>query len=152
MPANAQARERRARAWGVPPPFIQQTHIFLYRLTGGVIGGKMGRRPLLLLTTTGRKSGKARVTPLQYLPDGNRYLLAASNGGAERHPQWYLNLLANPQASVQIGRRIMPVIARTASAGERGELWARFTQFSNFAFYERNTKREIPVVILTPTI
>ena len=139
------------RASGSTPAFIKNTHVYLYRLTGGVIGGKMGGRSLLLLTTTGRKSGKARVTPLLYIPDSNRYVLAASNYGGDTHPQWYRNLLAHPQASVQIGKQIIAVTAQTASAEERPRLWALFTRFSNFAAYERKTKREIPVVILTPT-
>jgi deazaflavin-dependent oxidoreductase (nitroreductase family) len=128
----------------------KNTHIYLYRLTGGIIGGKMGSRPLLLLTTTGRKSGKERVTPLLYLTEGTDYLLSASNSGSEQHPQWYRNLLAHPQATVQIGRKVIPVTARTASAEDRPRLWARFTQYGNFAGYERKTTREIPVVILTP--
>ncbi len=148
MSANPQPSQHRAPS---APSFIKNTHVYLYRLTGGVIGGKMGSRPLLLLTTTGRKSGKERVTPLLYLPEGNEYLLAASNYGSEQHPQWYLNLLAQPQATVQIGRKIIPVTARTASAEERPRLWARFTRYQNFASYERKIKREIPVVILTPT-
>lgn len=149
MSANAQTPQRRAS--GGVPRLILNTHIFLYRLTGGGIGGKMGSRPLLLLTTTGRKSGKERVTPLLYLPEGDEYLLAASNGGSDSHPQWYLNLLAHPQASVQIGRKIIPITARPATPEERPRLWARFTAYGNFAGYERKTKREIPVVILTPT-
>jgi deazaflavin-dependent oxidoreductase (nitroreductase family) len=133
------------------PPFLKNTHVYLYRLTGGVIGGKMGSRPLLLLTTTGRKSGKERVTPLLYITDSNRYLLAASAGGADTHPQWYRNLQANQEASVQIGKQIIPVTAQTANAEERPRLWALFTRYSNFTGYERKTAREIPVVILTPT-
>lgn len=148
MSANTPTPEKRSS--GSAPSFIKNTHVYLYRLTGGVIGGKMGSRSLLLLTTTGRKSGKERVTPLLYLPDDNRYLLAASNYGSEQHPQWYLNLQANPKASVQIGKHIQTVTAQIASAEERPRLWARFTQFSNFAGYERKTTREIPVVILTP--
>ena len=149
MTDTPQPTQRRASA--NIPPFIKNTHVYLYRLTGGAVGGKMGSRPLLLLTTTGRKSGKERVTPLMYLQDDNRYLLAASNSGGDSHPQWYLNLLAHPEASIQTGRKIIPVTARPASADERPPLWARFTQFSNFAGYERKTTREIPVVILTPT-
>jgi F420H(2)-dependent quinone reductase len=148
MSTNPQTPQRRAS--GGVPSFIKNTHVSLYRLTGGVIGGKMGSRPLLLLTTVGRKSGKERVTPLLYLTDSNRYLLAASANGADNHPQWYLNLLAHPQVSVQIGKQTIPVTAQTASAEERPRLWALFTRFSNFAGYEHKTSREIPVVILTP--
>ena len=150
MSANTPTPQKRSS--GSVPPFIKNTHVYLYRLTGGVIGGKMGSRPLLLLTTTGRKSGKERVTPLLYIPDGDHYLLAASANGADSHPQWYLNLVANPKASVQIGKQIIPVTAETASAEERPRLWALFTRFGNFAGYERKTTREIPVVILTPSV
>ncbi len=149
MSTNPQPPQRRAPA--NVPPFIKNTHIYLYRLTGGVIGGKMGSRPLLLLTTIGRKSGKERVTPLLYIPDDNHYLLSASNSGADSHPQWYLNLLAHPQASIQIGKKVIPVTAQTANAEERPRLWALFTKYVNFSGYERKTTREIPVVILTPT-
>lgn len=149
MSANGQASQGR-RASAVPS-FVLNSHIFLYRLTGGVIGGKWGNRPLLLLKNVGRKSGKEYTTPLQYLPDGGRFLLAASNGGSDRHPQWYLNLLANPQTTVQIGRTIIPVMARPADAEERPRVWGLFTNYSNFAAYERKTSREIPVIILTPT-
>lgn len=149
MSTNSQPPQRRAPA--NVPPFIKNTHVYLYRLTGGVIGGKMGNRPLLLLTTVGRKSRKERVTPLMYIPDDNHYLLSASNSGADSHPQWYLNLLAHPQATIQIGKKVIPVTAQTANAEERPRLWALFTKFSNFAGYERKTTREIPVVILTPT-
>ena len=149
MSANAPANQQRQPS--AVPSFVLNTHIFLYRLTGGVIGGKAGGRLLLLLTNVGRKSGKTYTTPLQYLPDGETFLVAGTNGGSPVHPQWYLNLLAHPQTTVQVGRKIIPVTARTATAEERPRLWGLFTRFDYFAAYERKTAREIPVVILTPT-
>lgn len=148
MAANLQTSQQPAPS--AVPALVRNTHIALYRLTGGVIGSRAGRIQLLLLTTTGRKSGKARITALQYLPDGDSYLLIASNGGAATHPQWYLNLLACPEASVQVGRKIIPVTARSASAEERPRLWALIIRFGYFATYARKASRELPVIILTP--
>jgi len=123
----------------------------LYRLTGGTVGGKMGGRPILLLTTIGRKSGKERVTPLLYLPEGDHFIVIASNWGEANHPIWWLNLQANPRAKIQIGRKTIPVTARQAGPEERQRLWPVITsQYSNFADYQKRTTREIPVVILTP--
>lgn len=130
--------------------FLMDVHILFYRLTGGKLGGKLAGRPMLLLTTIGRKSGQERITPIFYLPDDDRFLLIASNGGAPRHPQWWRNLQAHPQARVQIGRDTLPVMARQADAQERPVLWERITaRYPNFAAYQRRTTREIPVVLLT---
>ncbi len=130
--------------------FLMDVHIFLYQRTGGKLGGKLAGRSMLLLTTIGRKSGQERITPIFYLPDGNRFLLIASNGGALRHPQWWRNLQAHPQARVQIGRDTLSVMAWQADAQERPALWARITaQYPNFAAYQKRTTREIPVVLLT---
>lgn len=126
-------------------------HINFYRLTGGKMGGKAGQRAFLLLTTAGRKSGQARVTPLFYHPDGDRYLLIASNWGAQNHPVWWLNLQKKPDASIQIGRKIIAVTAHQAEGEERQRLWEEITRiYSNFAAYQEKITREIPVVILTP--
>ncbi len=77
---------------------ISGTHEFWYRLSGGLIGGQLGKAPVLLLTTTGRKSGRRRTTPLVYLPDGDNMVVIASNGGSDRHPDWWLNLMvAQPE-------------------------------------------------------
>lgn len=127
------------------------THLFWYRLSGGLIGGSFAGNPILLLTTTGRKSGRRRTMPLLYLRDGENMVLAASNGGNDRHPAWYLNLQSNPEAEVQAGRATMRVRARTAGPEERARLWPRFIEaYSGYAGYEKSTSREIPVVILQP--
>jgi deazaflavin-dependent oxidoreductase (nitroreductase family) len=126
-------------------------HIQLYRWTGGRLGGRAGKAPMLLLTVTGRKSGRPRTTPLVYLPDGDRRILIASFGGDDRHPQWYLNLQANPEATVQIGAETHRVRAATATAEEKAELWPRIVQiWPGYEGYQRKTERDIPVVILTP--
>ncbi len=126
-------------------------HISLYRLTGGAIGGAMGGHSILILTTTGRKSGKQRDTPLQYTTDGDRFIVIASNGGAPKHPTWFLNLRANPQAQIQIRSKKITVNASGASGDERTRLWSQVTSIhQNFADYQKRTTREIPVVVLTP--
>ena len=94
--------------------FTSGASMSLYRLTNGTVGGKLGGRPILLLTTIGRKSGKERVTPLLYLPEGDHFIVIASNWGEANHPMWWLNLQANPRAKIQIGPKIIPVTARQA--------------------------------------
>jgi F420H(2)-dependent quinone reductase len=126
-------------------------HNEIYRRTGGRVGGKGARIPLLLLTTTGRKSGQPRTTPLGYLPDGERMVVVASYGGDDRHPQWYLNLQANPEATVQAGAETKRVRAATATAEEKAELWPRAVALHpGYAGYQEKTTRDLPVVILTP--
>lgn len=125
-------------------------HIYLFRRTGGAIGGNLLGRPALILTTVGRKSGQNRETPLTYIPDGDRYLLIASNGGSDRVPSWWRNLVAHPEVKIEVGRRTISAIARTADAQERQVLWPKIVaQAPNYASYQKKTKREIPVVIVT---
>ena len=107
--------------------------------------------PVLLLTTTGRRSGKARTTPLTFFREAADLVVVASNGGADRPPDWSLNLLQNPRAVVEIGTGKLTVTARTASAEERERLWVGITAtYSGYAGYQKKTTRQIPVVILTP--
>jgi F420H(2)-dependent quinone reductase len=130
--------------------FFMCVHIFFYQRTGGVIGGNLGR-PMLLLTTIGRKSGQERITPIFYFPDGDRFVLIASNGGAPQHPQWWFNLKAHAQAKVQVGRQMIAVTAQQADGEERQHLWSLITaKYPEFITYQKRTMREIPVVILTP--
>jgi deazaflavin-dependent oxidoreductase (nitroreductase family) len=124
-------------------------HLALYRATGGRIGGKLGALRVLLLTTTGRKSGRARTAPLVYFEDGERLVIIASNGGAPRDPLWWENLKRTPQATVQIGAESRRVRARLASPEERALLWPRIKgENPAYAGYEKRTRREIPVVVL----
>ena len=126
-------------------------HLFWYRLTGGAIGGSMGGNPMLLLTTTGRRTGRKRTTPLQYLADGENMVLAASNGGNPRHPAWWLNLEQNPEADVQVRRKTRRVKAEKASGEERERLWRLMVEmYPGYAGYQKTTEREIPVVVLRP--
>jgi deazaflavin-dependent oxidoreductase (nitroreductase family) len=126
-------------------------HTFVYRVTGGRLGGRMVGAPVLLLTTTGRKTGKQRTSPLLYLEDGEDLVIVASNGGAPRHPTWWLNLRADPEASVEIGNRKLRVRAEEASPEEKERLWTRLVaMYGPYESYRRRTDRDIPVVILRP--
>ncbi len=139
MPARAMMR------------MISGTHEFWYRLSGGLIGGRLGSLPILLLTTTGRKSGRRRTTPLVYLPDGEKMVVIASNGGSHRHPEWWLNLRAHPDAEVQVGPDTKAVVAQKANGDERERLWREVVElYHGYDEYRRMTRREIPVVVLTP--
>lgn len=132
---------------------VTAAHIALYKATGGRVGGHIGKMPVLLLTTTGRKSGKPRTKPLGYVKDGDDYLLAASNAGNDFFPSWWLNLKANPVAEIQVGSQRLAVNARKASPEERERMFPRFVAvFKGYAGYEKKTDREIPVVILTPQL
>jgi deazaflavin-dependent oxidoreductase (nitroreductase family) len=126
-------------------------HKGIYRLTGGRVGGRFGKAPVLLLTTTGRKSGEARTQPLLYTRTGDGYAVIASKGGAPQHPLWYLNLQANPRADVTIGRELRPVRARDAQGEERERLWRALADLnSGYDKYAQKTTRQIPVVVLEP--
>jgi len=130
---------------------IAGTHEFWYRLSGGLIGGRFGQLPILLLTTTGRKSGRKRTTPLVYLRDGENMVVIASNGGSDRHPEWWLNLRSQPTAEVQMGRDVRTVVADKAEGDERDRLWREVVElYHGYDEYRRMTNREIPVVVLRP--
>lgn len=125
-------------------------HIRRYVATGGAEGHEW--RPgvfTLLLTTRGRRSGKLRRTALIYGRDGDAYLVVASQGGAPQHPAWYLNLLADPLAEVQVGAETFTVRARTATAEEKPRMWRTMTAvWPAYDEYQTKTDREIPVVVL----
>jgi deazaflavin-dependent oxidoreductase (nitroreductase family) len=132
---------------------VSRLHVVLYRASGGRLGGSFRKTaPVLLLTTTGRKSRKQRTTPLLYVEDNGQYVIVASVGGAPKHPAWYLNLGASPAATIQIGSRKIAVSATTATAEERPRLWALATQmYPGYDAYQAKTSREIPIVVLTVT-
>ncbi len=127
-------------------------HTVAYRLTGGLVGHHVpGAPPMLLLDHVGAKSGSRRTSPLVYLEDGDNIALVASKGGHPRHPAWYHNLRANPETTVQVGRRRMEVRARQATPEERKRIWPRAVAiWRDYANYQRRTDREIPIVILEP--
>lgn len=108
--------------------------------------------PVLLLTTTGRTTGKQRTRPLTFLRQGDAIVLVASNGGADRAPGWWLNLLAQPRATVRVGRARLTLEARPATDDERARLWPTIAEtYSGYATYQERTARRIPLVLLTPT-
>lgn len=107
--------------------------------------------PVLLLTTTGRRSGRPRTTPLTYFRDGRDLVVIASNGGSDRPPAWSLNLEHDPRARVRIGSATIAVTAATATPEERARLWPTITAVHpGYAAYQRKTTRRIPVLLLTP--
>ena len=125
-------------------------HTAVFRLSGGRIGGSAYGAPILLLHHTGAKSGKKRVSPLLYLPDGDRMVIVASKGGYTKHPGWFHNLMANPDTQIELPREgKVAVRARKASDEERRELWPRVVDlYSGYAEYQKSTSREIPLVVL----
>lgn len=126
-------------------------NVGLYRLSGGRLMGKMGAAPILLLTTTGRKSGQNRTVPLLYITEDERFALVASYAGAPKHPAWYLNIEANPKVGLQVGNRRFAAIARPATAEEKARLWPKLVAiYPRYEDYQKRTKRDIPIVIVTP--
>ena len=128
---------------------IGKLNVPLYRLSGGRLGGRVGRAPVLLLRTTGRKSGQVRVAPLVYLDDDGRFVVIGSNAGNDRTPAWVHNLLANPEAEVEVRGKTQPVRARVAEGSERADLWGKMNaQYAGFDDYKELTGRDIKVFVL----
>jgi len=126
-------------------------HVRQYEATGGKIGHDWNGAEVLILHTTGRKSGTIRKLPLIYGRDGKNYLIVASKGGAPDNPGWYRNLVAHPDAAIQVHDEVMPVTARTATPEEKRRLWRIMTaQWPDYDQYQSRTKRDIPLVLLTP--
>jgi deazaflavin-dependent oxidoreductase (nitroreductase family) len=120
-----------------------------YRANGGKVTGMFANAPLLLLTTRGAKTGTIYTTPLVYTKDGDRLVIIASKGGAPTNPAWFHNLLTHPDATVELGTDKFPVRAEEAKGEERDRLFnAQATLMPNFAEYQKNTTRIIPVVTL----
>ena len=126
-------------------------HSGVYRATGGKLLGRMGRSPILILNTVGRKSGKKRATPLLYAVDGEDFVIIASKGGAPSHPAWYLNLKANPDATVEVRDRKVRVRAEELDGEERERLWKKMAEmYLTYDGHQKRTKREIPLLVLHP--
>src|SRR6185312_13879425 len=129
-----------------------QEHVERYRATDGEEGHDWQGTQTLLLTTTGRRSGEERTTPLIYGTHGDAYLVVASKGGSDDPPAWYLNLEANPEAEIQVRGDVFKVRTRTASADEKPEVWRIMTsEWPAYDDYQQKTSREIPVAILERT-
>ena len=126
-------------------------HAGVYRATGGKLFGRMGKSPILLLNTVGRKSGKKRTSPLLYAMDGEDFVVIASKGGASAHPAWYLNLMANPEATVEIEDREVRIRAEEADSEEKSRLWQKMVEmYPAYDAYQEKTEREIPLLVLRP--
>jgi deazaflavin-dependent oxidoreductase (nitroreductase family) len=122
-----------------------------FRANGGKVGGGFEGAPVLLLHTTGAKTGRERVNPMMYQALGGSYAVFASKGGAPVNPDWYFNLLANPRVRAEIGTQTVDLTARVAEGETRERIWSAWkADYPNFAEYERKTSRPIPVVILDP--
>ncbi len=131
---------------------LGEDHIRAYRETGGEVGYIWNGVPTLLLTSTGRRTGQKRTSALIFGRDADDYLVVASMGGAPSHPMWYLNLQANPEATIQVQAETLAVVAHTASVAEKPRLWKIVTDvWPNYDVYQSRTDRDIPVVVLSPT-
>lgn len=121
-----------------------------FRANSGKVGGMFEGAPMVLLTTTGAKSGQPRIAPLVYTTDGDRLVIIASKGGAPTHPDWYHNIVANPEITVEVGSETFPARAEIAAEPERTRLFnAQADIMPNFYEYQKNTDRTIPVVIIS---
>jgi deazaflavin-dependent oxidoreductase (nitroreductase family) len=132
-------------------PLFYKLHRWMYEASDGRIGASSPQGPMLLLSTVGRRTGQPRTTALLFMRDGEDFVVVGSNGGRPEPPAWYLNLQADPKATVRDGRRKLAVVAETAGPEERGELWRRLHEFyAGWAHYQTLTDRELPVIRLRP--
>jgi deazaflavin-dependent oxidoreductase (nitroreductase family) len=130
---------------------VGKLNVPLYRATRGRLMGKVGRAPVLLLTTTGRKSGQLRTAPVLYMADGDRFVVIGSNAGNQRTPAWAHNMRANPEAEIQVKGMKGKVNARVAEGEERADLWRRMNvHYGGFDDYRQKTDRDISVFVLEP--
>jgi deazaflavin-dependent oxidoreductase (nitroreductase family) len=134
---------------------MQRAWIRLYRLSRGRIGGSFGwmggPMPVLLLTTTGRRSGKRRTAVLGYLVDGERYVVVGSNSGEPSDPAWLMNIRSQPRVTIQVRERVLEATGSVAEPDDRARLWAELMRVGpGYGRYETMTTREIPLVFLTP--
>jgi deazaflavin-dependent oxidoreductase (nitroreductase family) len=131
---------------------LMKGHTAAYRATRGVVGHRVPGLPqMLLLDHVGAKSGRRRTAPLVYARDGHDLVIVASKGGHPRNPAWFHNLRANPDTTVQVGSKRIPVRARVATPAEHGRLWEKAVEvYGGYREYQRRTEREIPLVVLEP--
>jgi deazaflavin-dependent oxidoreductase (nitroreductase family) len=151
LPAGVdRSKAEAARAGDIDLTLFGDRHVEVYESTGGAEGFIWNGAPILVLTTAGEKTGKERKFALIYAPDGDDVVIVASKGGAPEHPQWYRNLVANPEVTVQVRDDRYPALARTATPEEKKRLWPLMTQvWPSYDDYQQRTDRDIPVVILS---
>ncbi len=139
------------RFWPILRPLIG-LHVLAYRVTRGRLGhNSSGAPPILLLEHTGARSAVKRTAPLGYIRDGENLIIVASKGGHPRNPSWFHNLLAHPEAAVQVGATRTQIRARVASPQERARLWPMVLEaYGGYGDYQQRTSREIPLVVLEP--
>lgn len=131
--------------------FFTSANVFVYKLSGGRIGNKLGRQSVLLLHTIGRKSGKKHTTTLSYYRDGENYLVVGSNWGKDTQPGWFHNLSQQPRTIIQVGRTTLHVDAHQAEGNEYQQLWELVTKLNQqYIQYQKTIQRRIPIMILTP--
>ena len=132
---------------------LAMLNTWVFRITGGKLGGRFpSGAPVLLLTTIGKKSGQKRTSPLLYLEENGAYFIVASMGGMSKHPLWYANLLANPDVEVEIGTRKQAMKARVLAEDEKAAVWPKLVaMYPDYADYQKRTDRRIPVIKLSPT-
>ena len=135
-----------------PSPWkVAADQVALYEATGGVEGGTLQGKPVIILTTRGRHSGNVRKTPLMRVEHNGTYAVVASMGGAPKHPVWYLNLTAAPEVTLQDGANVYELRAREVQGDEKARWWARaLDTWPAYADYQARTDRQIPVVVLEP--
>ncbi len=146
----SRTEEQNSSGFRIAMKVLGTLHRLLYRASGGKLGKTFFGSPILLLTTTGRKTGQSRTWPVTYLPDeGGRFVVAAAYGGQPKHPAWYLNLRANRHVVVQHREQTSAMIAEVAEGDERARLWSRLIEaYPAYADYQQKTQRQIPVVVL----
>ncbi len=128
-------------------------HTSVYRASSGKIMSKLAGNDILLLTTTGRRSGSKRTLPLAYTTDGDTFVVTASNGGKPQHPGWYFNLKATPRAQVQVRAEVFDVVAKQVTGNERARIWAKLVaEHPQYKRYSTLTTREIPLMVLRRAI
>ena len=127
-------------------------HVFIYRLTGGKLGGSMGKFKVLILTTKGRRSGKILSNPVGYFERDGKYIIVASNSGSDKNPSWYYNIKGNPNdVTIQVNEKIMKVTPEIVLGEQRKPIYEWIASIApNFGDYEKKTTREIPLVFLKP--
>lgn len=132
---------------------MMAVNIWLYRVSGGKLGGTVRDFKVLLLTTTGRKSGKKYTTPLGRFEYGGGYVVVASNAGLPTHPAWYFNIKSNPQVIVQVLDRVFPATAEVLTGEARAQAWQKvIAESPSYASYEKRTTREILLILLRPNL